>query len=320
MFRRCRGKIDKLIVNITQAISNEQGAVLVLVALGLVVLLGCASLVIDVGLLYTSRSRLMNTADAAALAGAQELPMNPDLAMEVARVYVLSNGISEDELLVEIGADQQSITVKPQQDVHFLFARVLGFTDQEVSASATAFTGSLTGAIGVVPFSIEEQELERGMEYVLKQGAGGTAVAGSDGKMHGWYGALDYDGGGADQYREHIKNGYQTILRVGDRILIESGNMSGPTAQGVEYRIAQCKKGCSHNDFDPECPRVMLIPVIRVVSSEEVEITGFAAFFLEGVGGHGIDNYVIGRFVKMVISGELGGGTDYGAYAVKLLH
>jgi hypothetical protein len=56
------------------------------------------------------------------------------------------------------------------------------------------------------------------------------------------------------------------------------------------------------------------------VSSGEVEITGFAAFFLDGVGGSGNDNYVLGRFVKMVVSGESGGGTDYGAYAVKLLH
>lgn len=328
LFKKSREKIRKWVVNVTQAISNQQGSVIVLVAIGLVVLLGCASLVIDVGLLYTSRSRLVNTADAAALAGAQELPMNPEMAREVAREYVLANGVSEDELVIEIGADQQSITVKPRQNVHFLFARVLGFTEQEVHASATAFTGSLTGTIGVVPFSIEEQELLGGMEYVLKEGAwrdeGSTGAAlEEDGKMHGWYGALDPDnipGGGANEYRERVKNGYQTILRVGDRLLIETGNMSGPTCDGVEYRIAQCKNGCTYSDHDLDCPRVMIIPVIRVVSSEEVEITGFAAFFLEGVGGQGKDNYVVGRFVKMVASGELGGGTDYGAYAVKLLH
>jgi Flp pilus assembly protein TadG len=319
VFKKCRGKIRKQLVNITQMLFKEQGSVIILVALGLVVLLGCAALVVDIGLLYTSRSRLVNTADAAALAGAQELPMNPQLAMDVAREYVLANGISGDELVIEVGADNQSITVKPRQNVHFLFARVLGFTDQEVNASATAFTGSLTGAIGVVPFSIEEQELVKGAEYLLKQGAG-TAVADADGKMHGWYSALAFGDGGADQYREHIKNGCQTILRVGDRIPIETGNMSGPTSQGVEYRIAQCKKGCTHSNFDLECPRIMIVPMIKVVSPAEVEITGFAAFFLEGVGGSGNENYVVGRFVKMVVSGELGGGTDYGAYAVKLLY
>lgn len=71
---------------------------------------------------------------------------------------------------------------------------------------------------------------------------------------------------------------------MGDRIPIETGNMSGPTSQGVECRIEQCKKGCTHSNFDLECPRIMIVPMIKVVSSAEVEITGFAAFFLEGVG------------------------------------
>lgn len=310
------------VVNLKNMITSEQGAVLVLVALGMVVLLGCASFVTDIGLLYTSRNHLINTADAAALAGAQELPDQPELAEAVARDYSRANGVAEECLDVKISTDNRSITVRPRRDVQFLFARVLGFTEQEVNAEATALTAPLTGAVGIVPFSIEEQELEMGERYFLKEGAGGPAKAGPDGRRCGWYGALDPDnhpGGGANDYRERIKHGYQMKLQVGDRILIESGNMSGPTTQGVEYRIKQCKNGCTHDNFDLDCPRVMIIPVIKPVNSKEVEIRGFAAFFLEGVQGQGKDNYVIGRFVRMVSSGELGGGTDYGAYAVKLI-
>jgi len=308
---------------INNRISSEKGSVLVIVALGMVVLLGCASLVTDVGLLYTSRNRLINAADAAALAGAQELPDKPEMAEAVAREYAKTNGVDEDHLEVEVSADRKSITVKPRQNVRFLFAQVLGFTEQEVNAEATALTAPLTGAIGVVPFSIEEQLLELGKQYVLKEGAGGPAVEGADGKMSGWYGALDPDnqqGGGANDYRERIKHGYQRMLRVGDRVLVEEGNMSGPTTRGVQYRINQCKEGCTFENFDPDCPRVMIVPVIKPVNSKEVEIRGFAAFFLEGVQGQGNENNVIGRFVKTVYPGELGGGTDYGAYAVKLIH
>ena len=304
-------------------IASEKGSVLLMVALGMVVLLGCASLVTDVGLLYTSRNRLINAADAAALAGAQELPDKPEMAEAVAREYAKANGVIEDNLEVEVSADRKSITVKPCQNVRFLFARVLGFTEQEVNAEATALTAPLTGAIGVVPFSIEEQVLKIGKQYVLKEGSGGPAVEGADGKMSGWYGALDPDnhqGGGANDYRERIKHGYQRMLRVGDRVLVEKGNMSGPTTQGVQYRINQCKNGCTSENFDLDCPRVMIVPVIKPVNSKEVEIRGFAAFFLEGVEGQGNENNVIGRFVKMVYPGELGGGTDYGAYAVKLIH
>jgi len=291
--------------------------------LGMVVLLGCASLVTDVGLLYTSRNRLINAADAAALAGAQELPDKPEMAEAVAREYAKDNGVLEDNVEVEVSADRKSITVKPHQNVRFLFARVLGFTQQEVVAEATALTAPLSGAIGVVPFSIEEQVLEIGKQYVLKEGAGGPAIEGADGKMSGWYGALDPDnhqGGGANDYRERIKYGYQMMLRVGDRVLVEEGNMSGPTTEGVQYRIDQCKEGCTFEDFDKDCPRVMIVPVVKPVNSKEVEIRGFAVFFLEGVQGQGNENNVIGRFVKTVYPGELGGGAEYGAYAVKLIH
>ena len=140
VLKKCR-KLAQQVVYINQ-FSLSKGSILVLVAVGLVALLACASLITDIGLLYTSRSRLVNTADAAALAGAQELPINPELAVEVARDYALANGVSENQLLIELGADQRSITVRPRQDVYFLFGRVLGFTEQEVQAAATAFTGA----------------------------------------------------------------------------------------------------------------------------------------------------------------------------------
>ena len=45
-----------------------------MVALLLGVLLGFAALVVDVGMMYTEKAKLQNAADAAALAGAQNLP------------------------------------------------------------------------------------------------------------------------------------------------------------------------------------------------------------------------------------------------------
>jgi len=51
----------------------HKGAVIVLVAILLVVLLGCAALAIDIGYLYVARAELQRTADAAAMAGAQAL-------------------------------------------------------------------------------------------------------------------------------------------------------------------------------------------------------------------------------------------------------
>ncbi|MGZ8783390.1 MAG: pilus assembly protein TadG-related protein [Gaiellaceae bacterium] len=70
---------------------QERGQVVVLVVVMLVVLLGFAALVVDVGYAYYAHRQLQSSADAAALAGAQELP-NAALAEQVAREYSSSDG------------------------------------------------------------------------------------------------------------------------------------------------------------------------------------------------------------------------------------
>ena len=57
---------------------QPRGAVIVMVAVLLVVLLGCVALAVDIGYLYVARAELQRTADAAALAGVQALGRDSD--------------------------------------------------------------------------------------------------------------------------------------------------------------------------------------------------------------------------------------------------
>ena len=52
---------------------DESGAILVIVALALVVLVGISALVLDLGLAHIEQRKLQNSADAAALGAAQDL-------------------------------------------------------------------------------------------------------------------------------------------------------------------------------------------------------------------------------------------------------
>ena len=53
--------------------AKRKGTVIVMVAILMVVLIGCAALAVDVGYLYVARTELQRAADAGALAGAQGL-------------------------------------------------------------------------------------------------------------------------------------------------------------------------------------------------------------------------------------------------------
>lgn len=314
-------------VNIKHIFCGNGGSVVVLAAAAMVVLLGFVALVADVGILYTTRTRLANAADAAALAGAQELPVDPAQATAAAGEYAENNGVGTDEIAIEVAPDCRSVTVEAHRRVSFFFARVLGIGGGDVKARATAAVFPLAGAVGVVPFSIEEQELVFGRQYVLKEGAGdGGSSLGDDGRMYGWFGALDLDhdqGDGASEYKETVINGYHSMIRVGEIIDVETGNMSGPTAVGVSGRIEQCRDGCTFENFKRDCPRLVIVPVVRYLGEsgarKRVEVRGFAAFFLEGVEGRGRDNDVVGRFVRTVYPGETGDARDYGVEAVKLI-
>ena len=97
------------------------------------------------------------------------------------------------------------------------------------------------------------------------------------------------------------------------------GNISGPTTQGVNYRI-QKDPAATFETVQSGSPRIIVIPIVigDPQGRDTVEIAGFAAFFLEGVGGSGTENYVVGKFMREVLGGEIGVGTDFGAYGARL--
>ncbi len=297
-----------------QYLRGKKGSVIVVVALGVTVMMGFGALVVDVGNLYLNKTRLANMADAAALAGVQDLPNNSQLAVSNAYSYAAQNGMNSDVVGVSVSNNNRVITVTAVRTVPLFLARIFQLTSSDVTAEAAASISSISGVSGIVPFGIVKQQFTFGQTYNLKDGAGGG--------YSGNYGALALGGNGANMYRGNIENGYDSQLNIGDWVSTEPGNMSGPTSQGVEYRIsldptaifATVKKGS---------PRIVVVPVIdslAVNGRSDVLIVGFSAFFLEGVGGQGHNNYVTGKFMQMVMPGDISTSVaDYGLYGSTLI-
>ena len=134
--------------------SGEQGQVLVLALIFIVVvLLGMAALVIDVGYAYYAHRSLQSSADAAALAGAQELP-DAARAQSVATSYGGQNGgknahsnipgvastVTTRCLTSVPGCDPVNAVVVTERAarVPTIFAKLLGIDHFDVKAKATA--------------------------------------------------------------------------------------------------------------------------------------------------------------------------------------
>ena len=302
------------------AMADESGAALVMTAIFLVVLLGFSAFVVDVGLLYVNRLVLVNAVDAGALAGVQDLPYSPTLAERSAREYAVTNGADRHGITTSVLNSNSEVRVFAFRDVDLYLSRIFGITRQRLTASATARVGSISAYIGVAPFGVVEQDFIYGEQYTLKFGPD-TQL----GHFRGNFGALSLGGRGASVYEKNIKYGHQGRLAVGDWIDTEPGNVSGPTARGVKYRMEECQHypKCTWDTVVQGCSRLIIVPVIKnldVNGRDSVQIVGFAAFFLEGTTRRGADSQVIGRFLRTVVPGELGDAGDYGLKGYKLVN
>ena len=120
-------------------VKKENGQVVLMTAMLLVVLMGFTAFAIDLGMVEIEKAKLQNAADAAALAGANELP-NAFYAVTAAKDYAQKNGVEQvnTTATAPYESDLTLIEVVCTGNVKYVFAPILGFTDIDVSARAVA--------------------------------------------------------------------------------------------------------------------------------------------------------------------------------------
>ena len=148
-------------------VRNEHGQSLIIVAFAIIGLIAIIGLGVDLGVVYVERVRLARAMDAAALAGAQDLPTE-DAAHQRALSYLQANGYdivnaciethgsslgsgscagSDADTVITIDTEQfrepgelgsSRIKVHARQQVPLNFVRVIGFDTMPVAAQATA--------------------------------------------------------------------------------------------------------------------------------------------------------------------------------------
>ncbi|MCR5835860.1 MAG: hypothetical protein K6G88_05090 [Lachnospiraceae bacterium] len=119
---------------------NEKGAVMVLFALLVVVLLGFAALTIDIGIKYINETKAQQVCDAAALAAAGFLP-DKVKAEEAAKHYIEENGLEWDKVSISFFNADKTVSVEYKSSINTTFANVLGINSLNVNKSAVAQAG-----------------------------------------------------------------------------------------------------------------------------------------------------------------------------------
>ena len=298
---------------------NQRGQSLVLSLLFLAVLVGLAAAVLDVGSWYRADRKLQANADAAALAGAQDLPGNPATARAKALDYATTNdgGVAAGDITVRsTTTPNDTIEVHAERPAPGFFAKLFGFNSVTIRAQAAAKTHALGRAKFAAPVAIDERHpmLQCGRSCwnssnpttldFFKVGPGAFRLINID-DSHG--------GTGSQTLGDWINNGLDAFM---DK---DHWYYSDP---GMKPSSANVQKALDDRDETE-----LLFPVYRSVRAQgagfEYYVVGFAVFHLTGYSIHGSsDSRLYGYFVDMVwegVQGESGGDPDFGAKAVELI-
>jgi len=145
-----------------------------------------------------------------------------------------------------------------------------------------------------------------GMALTLRAGTGGNIVPSF---YYSW--KMPGDTGG-DFYRDNIANCNNSVIKYGDPIVQEPGDMMGPTIQGIEALIAKdpgarwdTSCNCVKDSAFGTSPRVFPIPMYDPYKyslgkqngrSADYSVANFLGFFADHVSG----NSIYGRVTNVV--------------------
>jgi len=305
----------------SSARKDEGGQAVVLMVLSLVVIMGMAALVLDVGHWYSTKRRLQGTADAASLAGAQMLPNDPSAAQSMALTYANRNGGDVAGADIVVSATNDTISVRARKTDPGIFSGILGIGSADIDARAKARVGPPTRARYVAPMVVD-------CAHPLIHNCDGDSIPDFNVNTTldydpmgapGAFGMLNLGGDqnpGTSEESEWILHGFNKYLPLGNYRSDPGAKFSSSNIQDA----LEARRGT-----------VLLFPVFKVLDGTGqnaiYEIIGWIGFHLTTYEVHGNNATLHGYFTEFIAQGILasaGGGesgpsSSFGVKSIQLI-
>jgi len=278
---------------------SDRGQATVLTLVFLVVLLGMAALVLDIGSWYRADRATQSTADAAALAGAQALPSSPTNANTLSLQYVTKNGGGSPSVTFStkyLTNDTVKVNVtKPAQGV---FTKLFGVRTVTVGSHASARASLMDQAKYVAPIGVN----------ILNPKLKGTTTCPCFGSTNltvlplgktGAPGAFDllnidssHGGTGPSILASWILKGYDGYLSLGDYF----------SDAGAKWNSSEVQNALNARDNTE-----LLFPVYDTIkgtgSNAQYHVIAWVGFHMTAHEEHGSTGSITGWFTEVVWTG-----------------
>jgi hypothetical protein len=298
---------------------NQEGQSMVMALVFLTVLMGLSALVLDVGSWYRAHRAAQSTADASALAGAQELP-DTTQATSLANEYAGKNGGASPGSGPQItfsqkGFETDTIQVTVTKPHPGFFAKLFGLGSVNVRGRATARAWNVEQVKGVAPITVNYKHpllnCTRGQHPTCNPNFGSPTtltledIHTSGGKdAAGSFGLINLDQNdpnpGANTLADWLLNGYPDYLGIGKY----------ESATGANFNNSQFTSA-----LDRQIGHELMFPVYRLLrgpgGNAIYDIIGWVGFVIDSYTTSGSDGVIYGHFTRYVTDGvpaEHGGG------------
>lgn len=282
-------------------LKSERGQAFVLAAVAMVMLMGMAALVLDVGNWYRDKRRLQGTADAAALAGAQQLPDNAAGARAQALTYANKNGgdvAGADIIVTSQYMPNDTIEVNGRRNDPGIFSKVIGFSGANITAHAKALVEPPSGALHVAPMVVfcGHSLIQNCNDNHTPQFNVPTTMNYDPMGAPGAFGMLNLDGEtgtiGSSTEAAWILDGFDKYLGLGKY-------KSDPGAKFSSNNVQSA--------LDKRMHTVLLFPVFKTLDgtgqNAQYDIIGWIGFYLTGYTVNGNNATLSGYFTTYIAEG-----------------
>jgi Flp pilus assembly protein TadG len=310
---------------------SDRGQATVVTLVFLVVLLGMAALVLDMGSWFRADRATQSTADAAALAGAQALPENPGQATTLAQQYATTNGglgTGNVQISTKI-VNNDTIKVTVKRSAPGFFSKVFGVKTVTVGSTATARSEGVSSVKGVAPITVHWKhpllnctgpsthptcnpdfvtQTTLNLEDLHQPGGGNGS--GAFGLLNLNY--ADPSGNiGAGTLADWLLHGFQDYLPLGNYFSAPSANFNNSQFQDAMTQMLG---------------KEVLFPVYRLLtgpgSNAKYDIIGWVGFVITSFNPSGSSGTITGHFTSYTADGvqvTTGGNPYFGVKKVELV-
>ena len=271
-------------------LKNEKGSISVFIAISFVAILGLSALVFDFGGAYINANELQNSADSAALACAQKLPLDEDTLWDSEIIPVAEGYMGENNSNIftinPVRNDSNQIVgveVTAARELNVPLVDIFGSGNLAVQRRAVARVFTISQANGLVPIGINQDILDaEGFDGSL---ALDIDPSEEDSVKYGWLffdKIYDENSNSNSKLNNWMEEGYQDTVSIGDEL---------PWTDGTRASTVM-----AYNDL---IGKEVLAPIYEVVTFNDggkkedtaiVRITGFVMIKIEPYSPGGSKN------------------------------